>query len=44
MYASMNWVSIRSDNGLLPSRHHAIIETNAGLFSIGRLATNLNFD
>ena len=34
-YASMNRVSIGSDNGLSPIRHKAIIWTNAGLLSIG---------
>ena len=38
----MNWVSIGSDNGLLPIRRQAIIWTNAGLLSIGPLGTNFS--
>ena len=38
----MNWVSIGSDNGLLPVRHQAIIQTSAGLFSIGPLGANFS--
>ena len=34
IYASVNWVSINSDNGLSRIRHQAIIWTNAGLMSI----------
>ena len=33
---------IRSDNGLPPGRHHAIIWTNAGLLLIGPLRTNFS--
>ena len=33
---------IGSDNGLLPSRHQAIIWTNAGILLIGPLGTNFN--
>ena len=40
-YASVNRVSIGSDNGLAPNRRLAIILTNAGL-SIGPLRTNLS--
>ena len=39
IYVSVNWVSIGSDNGLLPVRRQAIIWTNAGLLSIGTLQT-----
>ena len=39
MYASVNQVSIGSDNGLSPIRRQAII-SNSGLLSIGRLETN----
>ena len=35
--ASVNRVSIGSDNGLSPIRHQAIISTNAGLLTIGPL-------
>ena len=38
IYALVNWVSVGSDNGLAP---FAIIQTNAGLLSIGPLGTNL---
>ena len=41
-YASVNWVSIGSDNGLSPIRRQAIILTNAGLLSIGPLGTNFS--
>ena len=40
IYASMNWVSIGSNNGLSPDRRQAIIWTNAGILLIGRLGTN----
>ena len=40
--APVNWVSIGSDNGLLPSQHQAIIWTNVGLLSIGPLGTNMS--
>ena len=36
------WVSIGSDNGLLPIQRQAIIKTNAGLLSIGPLKTNFH--
>ena len=35
IYASLNQVSIGSDNGLPPTCRQAIIRTNAGLLSIG---------
>ena len=38
----MNRVGIGSDNGLSPIRRQSISWTNAGLFSIGPLWTNLN--
>ena len=34
IYASVNWVSFGSVNGLSPLRRQAIIWTNAGLYSI----------
>ena len=39
IYASLNWVIIGSDNGLLP-RRQAIIWTNTGILLIGSLGTN----
>ena len=42
MYASLNRVSIGSDNGLSPIRRQAIILTNAGLLSIGPLGINFS--
>ena len=39
MYASVDQVSIGSDNGLLPIRRHAIIWTSAGLLPIRPLGT-----
>ena len=42
IYASVNWVSFGSDNGLSPNRHQAIILTNAGLLSIGPLGRSFN--
>ena len=42
IYASMNWVSIGSDNGLSPVRRQAVIETNAGILLIGTLGTNFS--
>ena len=39
-YTSVNWVSMASDNGLLPIRHQANIWTNAGSLSIGHLRRN----
>ena len=41
-YVYVNRVSIGSDNGMSPIRRQAIIETNAGLLSIGPLGTNFN--
>ena len=41
-HMSVNWVSIGSDNGLSPIQHQAIIQTNAGLLSIGPLGTNFS--
>ena len=40
IYASVNWISIGSDNGLSPIRRQAIIQTNARSLSIGLLGTN----
>ena len=40
IYVSVNQVNIDSDNGLLPIRHQAIIQTSAGLLSIGPLGIN----
>ena len=40
IYASVNQVSIGSDNGLSPIRRQAITCTNAGLLLIGLLGTN----
>ena len=42
IYASMNWISIGSDNGLLPVQHQAITWTNADLLSIGPLGINFS--
>ena len=42
IYASVNWVSIGSDNGLSPDWHEAIISTNAGILLIGSLGTNFS--
>ena len=42
IHALINWVSIGSNNGLSPIWRQAIIETNAGLLSIGPLGTNFN--
>ena len=36
----MSYGNIGSDNGLSPGRHQAIIWTNAGLLSIGKLGTS----
>ena len=38
----MEQVSIVYDNGLSPIRRQAIIQTNAGLLSIGPLGTNIS--
>ena len=40
MYASVNQVSIASDDGLSPIRRQNIIRTNTVLFSIGPLGNN----
>ena len=42
IYASVNQVSIGSDNGVSPIWRQAIIRTNARLLSIGPLGTNFN--
>ena len=42
IYASLNWVIIGSDNGLLPVWHKAIICTNAGILLIGPLETSFS--
>ena len=42
IYASVNWVSIGSDNGLWSIRHQAIIWTNAGLLSIGTIFSEIS--
>ena len=42
IYASLNWVTIGSDNGLSPGRRQAIIWTNAGILLIGPLGTNFS--
>ena len=40
IYASLNWVTLGSDNGLSPIRRHAIIWTNDGMSLIGPLGTH----
>ena len=42
IYASVNYIIISSDNGLLPGRHQAITWTNVGMLLIGLLATNFS--
>ena len=42
IYASVNWVSTGSGNGLLPIRRQAITWTNADLFSIRYLGTKFS--
>ena len=42
MYASVNRVSIGSDNGLSPDRRQAIIRISAEILLIGLLGTNFN--
>ena len=42
IYASVNRVSIGSDNSLSPIRREAIILTNAGSLSTGTLKTNVS--
>ena len=44
MYASVNWVSIGSDNGLSPFRHQAITLTNAHHACYGEYLTIANFN
>ena len=39
-YASVNRVSVVSDNGLSPIRHQAIIRTNAGIVLVEHFGTN----
>ena len=40
IYASVNWVRIRSGNGLSPIRRQVIICINAGSLCIGPVGTN----
>ena len=42
IYASVNRISICSDNGLSSIHRQAIIQTNVGLLSIGSLGTNFS--
>ena len=42
IYASVNWVSISSGNGLSPVRRQAITWTYVGLLWIGLLGTNFS--
>ena len=42
LYVSVNWVRIRSGNGLAPVRRQAITLTNAGLSSIGPPRANFS--
>ena len=42
IYASVSYVIIGSDNGLLPNRHQAIIWTNAGILLTGPLWKNFS--
>ena len=42
IYASVNWVSVGSDNGLSLVRRQAITWTNAGSLSIEPLGTNFS--
>ena len=42
IYASVNWVSIGSGNGLSPVPRQAITWTNGNLLSIGPLGTNFS--
>ena len=43
VYASVNWISIDSDNDLLPVRRQTIAWDNASLLSIGPSETNCNY-
>ena len=42
IYASLNWTSIGSDNGLSPGLCQTIILTNTGILLIGPLGTNFS--
>ena len=42
IYASVDRVSIDSDNGLAPNRDQAIFYTNAGILLTGPLGTNFS--
>ena len=42
LYASVNWVSIGSDNGLSPVSFQAITWTNADILSVGLLGANFS--
>ena len=42
IYAGVNWVSIGSDNGLVPNRHQAIIWINVDLLSFIPVRTKLH--
>ena len=42
IYASLNWVTIGSDNGLSPLRRQAIIWTNVVILLIRPLGTNFS--
>ena len=42
IYASVNRVSIGSDNGMSPIRHQAIIDSSVGLLPIGPFGTNFS--
>ena len=42
IYASVNWVSMGSDNGLLPIQRQAIIWTNVGILLIEHLGTKFS--
>ena len=42
IYASVQHITIASDNGLSPVRHQAIIWRNAGILLIGPLGTNFS--
>ena len=42
IYASVNWVSIGSDNDLPPIRRQAIIKPSGGLLSITPIRTNVS--
>ena len=42
IYASVNWVSVASGNGMSPVWRHAITWTSAGLLSIGLMGRNFS--